>query len=483
MTLLAATDISVRDGAARLVEPLSLYLAPGEPLVILGETGSGKTLLTQALMGTLPEGLVVTGTVTVAGRTLRAADRVAFRGLWGRQIAVLPQEPWLSLDPLMRAGPQVAEAHRLVRGLSARAAQARAGEDLAALGLGAALARYPHELSGGMAQRVAIAAARAGGAPIVIADEPTKGLDAARRDDVARLLLGTLAGGGGLIVITHDLALARRIGGRLMVLREGAVVETGATAEVLAAPQAAYTRDLLAADPESWPRQTAPTAGGETVLEAHDLALSRGGQRLLNGLSLRVTAGGILGITGPSGCGKSSLGDALLGLLPPERGRIVSTPGLPPTAFQKLWQDPVAAFPRKRSLDQTLRDVARLHRAPPGRIEDLLHRLRLAPGLLARHPAAVSGGELQRLALLRALLARPRFLFADEPTSRLDPITQRDIMGLLAGLARTDGLAIALVSHDPVLIDRIADRTFSLPTETKAQGVQETAGLRRAAAS
>jgi peptide/nickel transport system ATP-binding protein len=102
---------------------------------------------------------------------------------------------------------------------------------------------------------------------------------------------------------------------------------------------------------------------------------------------------------------------------------------------------------------------------------------------LARHPAAVSGGELQRLALLRALLARPRFLFADEPTSRLDPITQRDIMGLLAGLARTDGLAIALVSHDPVLIDRIADRTFSLPTETKAQGVQETAGLRRAAAS
>jgi ABC-type glutathione transport system ATPase component len=482
MTLLSAGDISVRDGAVTLVAPVSLDLAPGEPLVILGETGSGKSLLAQALMGTLPEGLAVTGTVTVAGRTLRATDRAAFRGLWGRQIAVLPQEPWLSLDPLMRAGLQVAGAHRLVRGLSARAAQARAGEDLAALGLGAALTRYPHELSGGMAQRVAIAAARAGGAPIVIADEPTKGLDAPRRDDVAALLLSTLATGGGLIVITHDLALARRVGGRLIVLREGAVVETGATARVLAAPQAAYTRDLLAADPESWPRRPPPANGGEPVLDARDLALSRGGQRLLDGLSLKVTVAGILGIAGPSGCGKSSLGDALLGLLPPDRGRVVRAPGLAPTAFQKLWQDPVAAFPRTLSLDQTLRDVARLHRARPGRIEELLDRLRLAPALLARRPGAVSGGELQRLALLRALLARPRFLFADEPTSRLDPITQREIIRLLASLARTEGLAIALVSHDPVLIDRIADQIVGLPMRITAQGAGEIADSRLAAA-
>jgi peptide/nickel transport system ATP-binding protein len=333
-----------------------------------------------------------------------------------------------------------------------------------------------------MAQRVAIAAARAGGAPIVIADEPTKGLDAARRDDVAELLLSTLAAGGGLIVITHDLALARRIGGRLMVLREGTVVETGATTEVLAAPQAAYTRDLLAADPESWPRRTPSAVGGETVLEAHDLALSRGGQRLLDGLSLTLTEGRILGITGPSGCGKSSLGDALLGLLPPDRGRIVRAPRLAKTAFQKLWQDPVAAFPRTLELGPTLRDVARLHRVPPGRIEDLLDRLRLPPALLARRPGAVSGGELQRLALLRALLVQPRFLFADEPTSRLDPITQRDIMELLAGLARTDGLAIALVSHDPVLIDRVADRSLGLPMVTSGPGAEISVGFRKAAA-
>lgn len=481
MTLLSVVDIAVSDRGVRLVAPVSLELNPGEPLVILGETGSGKSLLAQAIMGTLPEGLDVAGEVRIGAARLRAGDRAAFRGLWGRRIAVLPQEPWLSLDPLMRVGRQVAEAHRLVRGLPARDARDRAVKDLRALGLHAAYRHYPHEVSGGMAQRVAIAAARAGGAPIVIADEPTKGLDAARRDDVAALLLGALAEGGGLLIITHDLALARRVGGRLMVLRDGAVVETGPTEAVFAAPRAAYARDLIAADPEGWPRRAAPQGAGRKVLEARDLTVSRGGQRLVEGLTVDLSTGRILGITGPSGCGKSSLGDALLGLLPPERGRITRAPGLAPTAFQKLWQDPVAAFPRTRTLDQTLRDVARLHAAGPDEIERLLERLRLSSALLARRPGAVSGGELQRLALLRALLARPRFLFADEPTSRLDPITQREIIGLLADLARTEGLAIALVSHDPVLIDRVADKTCSLPTPKWQPDTQHQGELPRAA--
>ncbi|WP_071796726.1 ABC transporter ATP-binding protein [Natronohydrobacter thiooxidans] len=463
MTLLSATEIAVHAGAQRLVDPVSLALNPGEPLVILGETGSGKSLLAQAIMGTLPESLRATGQVRIGKHELRAGDRAAFRGLWGRQIAVLPQEPWLSLDPLMRAAPQVTEAHRLVAGRPAPEARLQAGADLAALGLEGAAARYPHQLSGGMAQRVAIAAARAGGAPIVVADEPTKGLDATRRDDVAALLLGALASGGGLMVITHDLALARRIGGRVIVLRDGAVVESGATAEVFARPTAAYTRDLIAADPENWPARAPQPDTTKAVLQVEDLAVSRGGHVLVEGLSLTLGAGRILGITGPSGCGKSSLGDALLGLVPPAQGQVHRAAGLAPTAFQKLYQDPVAAFPRTRTLGQTLRDVARLHRAPWDRIDTLLARLRLDPVLLTRRPGAVSGGELQRLALLRAMLARPRFLFADEPTSRLDPITQREVIGLLSDLTRTDGLAIALVSHDPVLIARTADDRRSLP--------------------
>lgn len=462
MTLLAAEDVTVRDAEGRaLVGPVSLRLDPGAPLVLLGETGSGKSLLAQALMGALPPGLSARGRVAIEGAVLDAARPEAFRALWGRRLAALPQEPWLALDPLMRAGPQVAEAHALVRGLAPAQARAAAAADLAALGLGAQAARrFPHQLSGGMAQRVAFAAARAGGGRIVIADEPTKGLDAARRGEVAALLTQGLAGGGGLLVITHDLALARMIGGDLIVLREGAVAEAGRLGEVLARPAAAYTRRLLDADPERWPRR-APRAGGAAVVEARGLGVARGGRTLVEGLDLTVAAGAVAGLSGPSGCGKSSLGDALLGLVAPAAGAVSRAADAPPTAFQKLWQDPVAAFAPRRALGESLGDVARRFRRGGGAVGALCGRLGLDPALLARPPAAVSGGELQRLALLRVMLAGPRFLFADEPTSRLDPITQRAVIDILTGLA-DDGCAVLLVSHDAALLDRAADRSLGL---------------------
>ncbi|MEE4315730.1 MAG: ATP-binding cassette domain-containing protein, partial [Erythrobacter sp.] len=409
MILLKAEDIAVRDGATTLLAPLSLELEPGEPLVVLGETGSGKSLMAQALMGTLPPELQARGRVAIGDRVLNAGDPARFRGLWGGTISVLPQEPWLSLDPLMRSDRQVSEAHALVRGLPGPEARARAAADLEALGLAGAGGRYPHQLSGGMAQRVAIAAARAGGARIVIADEPTKGLDAARRDDVANLLLSEMGDTGGLLVITHDLALARRIGGRLIVLRAGAVVEHGATRDVFATPRQAYTRDLFAADPENWTPRRGTGAAGASVIRAEDLAVARAGRRLFSGISLDIPAGGILGVTGPSGCGKSSLGDALLGLVAPAQGTIARETDAHPFAFQKLYQDPVAAFPRKRPLGKTLRDTQGLSRGHGTDMEPLLDALDLDPRLLERLPGAVSGGELQRFALLRILLRQPRF--------------------------------------------------------------------------
>lgn len=163
MTLLKADDITVAQGGTPILHPVSLHLEPEEPLVVLGETGSGKSLLAQAIMGTLPRDLAARGRVVLGDHLLDAARPEGFRPHWGLRIAVLPQEPWLSLDPLMRAGRQVTEAHHLVRGLGTQDARAQAATDLDRLGLAHAGTRYPHELSGGMAQRVAIAAARAGG--------------------------------------------------------------------------------------------------------------------------------------------------------------------------------------------------------------------------------------------------------------------------------------------------------------------------------
>ncbi|WP_235506990.1 ABC transporter ATP-binding protein [Cobetia sp. UCD-24C] len=470
--VLSAEDVSVRVQGAQtaLLEPVSLALKAGEPLVVIGETGSGKSLLAQALLGTLPPELVASGSLWLDGEQYPLHTPENRRPLWGRRLAVLPQEPWLALDPLMKVIRQVGEAYRLVAGRSAQASHAAARSDLEQLGVAAASEQLPGKLSGGMAQRVAFAAARAGGAPLLIADEPTKGLDAARVSEIGELLLKSLAETprAGLMVITHDMALAHQIGGRLMVVRRGQVIEQGATRDVLAAPTHAYTRRLVNAAPQAWPEAAFKPAAdsasrdgkaaGETIIHAENLTIARGDTTLLRDLDLSVKGGEIIGVQGASGCGKSSLGDALLGLLAPHSGRVVQYAER--LEYQKLYQDPVATFPPRRTLGRLLKDLSARHRLDDSQLPQLMEQLSLAPELLSRLPGQVSGGELQRFALLRLMLIKPRFVFADEPTSRLDPLVQQEVIACMVKMVREQGTALVLVSHDAALLRKVADRVL-----------------------
>jgi len=459
MTLLSVDNVAVQGPDGEMVAPIPVRLAAGQSVTLIGETGSGKSLFAQALLGTLPAGLRASGTLTVLGQRIPLDQRGALENLWGRAISVLPQEPWRALDPLMRARGQVEEVYRLVARNGNPAAAARA--DLEALDLAPAADRYPFELSGGMAQRLAIAAARAGGASIVVADEPSKGLDLARRDEIARRMRIVTDSGGALLTITHDLELADMLGGEIIVLRNGKIVERGPAKRVLSQPAADYTAELFAAEPRHWTTPPAP-APGAPILTATGLAVSRGGKTLFSGLDITLREGEVVGLCGPSGVGKSSLGDTLLGLVAPDAGQITRGAGLAPIRFQKLWQDPPAAFARHQRVGRGLHDLMALHGVERDRLPPLLERLRLDPDLLDRLPDEVSGGELQRLAIVRALLLDPVLLFADEPSSRLDPLTQREVIGLLTDLARTRRFALLLVSHNPDLIAQATDRQINL---------------------
>lgn len=468
---LAVDELTVLHGEQALVRGVSFAIPPGGVLTLLGESGSGKSLLAQAIMGNLPSSLRCAGRVAIAGDANDAADARSRHALWGRGLALLPQEPWLALDPTMPVRAQVAETYALVGapaaargGWRARFAEgkARADRALAALGLGDAAHKYPFMISGGMAQRVAFLATHAAGAPLMIIDEPTKGLDADRRGEVLELLRAAQREGMSLLCITHDIWLARALGGQLGVMLKGEVVEQGEAAAVLAAPQQAYTQRLLAADPACWPAPRSAGSGGGALVRIEGVAKAYGQQTLFSGIDAAIAPGEIVAVSGPSGSGKTTFGNIVLGLLAPGAGRVTRAPGLAPTAFQKIQQDPGAAFAPRITLRQSLRDLVKLHRLDWAELETLLQRMRLAPALLDRLPHQVSGGELQRIALARVLLMKPALIFADEPTSRLDPVTQQEVFALLLEQVRASGCALLLVTHDADIVARVASRRIAL---------------------
>jgi len=463
MTFLDLRNLSVWSGSTALVRDASLRLEASQSFTLLGETGSGKSLLAQAIMGNLPAGLRASGSVAVFGEATPVNEPTRRRRLWGRSLALLPQEPWLALDPTMRVLSQVAESYHKVSRVpgGAKSARERACSDFASLGLAGAEWKLPGALSGGMAQRTAFAAVRAGGARLLIVDEPTKGLDAGLRNSVVSMLKQVVDTGGAVLTITHDVAAARLMGGIIAVMLDGEIVEQGPADQVMVQPRHDYTRKLLAADPQAWATRAVPSPGGP-VLTASGLSKRFGKQQIFANIDIGIAAGERVAVVGPSGSGKTTLGGILLGLIPPDSGTVSRQLGVPAWKYQKLYQDPIAAFAPRVTLRTSLRDLAAAHGLRWADVETWMERMRLRAPLLDRRPNQVSSGELQRFAMLRALLLQPVLLVADEPTSRLDPITQQETIDLLTESLAKSGCSLVLVTHDPAIAGNVASRVVTL---------------------
>ena len=464
---ISSLSIHDRTGVA-LVDDVSLSVPRGGVLTLIGETGSGKSLIAQAVFGLLPSGLSVTGQIRVGGREpIEAGNPRRLAALWREQLMLIPQEPSQALDPTMQVKRQMALA-----GLDEKAIKpALAAFDLP----GSTGEAYPFTLSGGMAQRVLVASALGVGAPIIVADEPTKGLDADRVTQAIATLGRLSAAGRSLFVITHDRRLAEALPGDLAIIRNGRIIEHGPSAGVLSAPQNDYTRTWLSADPRHWPRCPRCCDMTSLALSAHGLAFGwPNGPRLFEDLDLHLPKGGVLAISGPSGSGKSTLGDILLGLRRPLAGTVewggvdvvADRSAIRPRRqrYQKLHQDPIRAFvphlPFARqfiALEDVKPDLSVACNLPP-----LLEKLKVHDRLMTRRPSEVSGGEAQRLALARILLLDPIAIIADEPTSRLDPVVQRETMQLLRETVDQRGLGLILISHDQALLAAIADDHLAL---------------------
>jgi len=467
---------SVAYGDHMAVRDVSMGIAAGTTLGLVGESGSGKSTLAMAVLRLLPPGArIVSGAFHVGPHEMAALPPGALPALRGRIVALVPQSAMNALNPVRTIRAQILAALRLH---DPRADRRRPDELLAAVRLpldrGAA---YPHELSGGMRQRAVIAIALANRPSVLIADEPTTGLDVLVQADMMALLRDLRERLGlTVLFVTHDLPLVARAAERLAIMHAGRLVEEGAPAALAAAGAHPHTRALfdnaprLRAD-KLWRR---PTPAGPVLLEIDKASLLYSGglaSRLLGGrpvaalrdASLTVREGEVVGLVGGSGAGKTSLARLALGLRAPTSGtvRLAGAPPRPGAVAHMVFQDPYQSMrPGARVVD-VVSEPLRIRGAPdPAAVRAALEAVQLPgdPAFAARRLASLSGGQRQRVAFARALVTRPRLILADEPTSMLDQSLRAGLLGLMEALRAREGVAFLFITHDLALARHFCDR-------------------------
>lgn len=488
--LLQVRDLHIDfDFARPAVEKIDLEVHRGEILALVGESGSGKSMTARATLGLLPTGAKASGSIRVAGEEVLNADERTLNRIRGAKVALVFQEPQSALNPGRRVGWQLREALRAHRRIGHKEARSRAIELLRLVEIPEPARRveaYPHQLSGGQKQRVAIALALANEPELLLADEPTTALDVTVQAEILGLLKRLRARTGmGVLLITHNLGIVAQHADRVVVLKSGAVVEQASTADLFARPQAAYTRQLLAAVPRIDREQAEPSvadtvpAERDTVLTVDELSVTFAGRRgrqdfrALNRVSLSVRPGEVLALVGESGSGKTTLGRVAAGLVEPTEGNVslfgADLAGIGRGRLRELrrdlafvHQDPAASLDPLLTIGATIREPLDLHRVgKPAerrtRVREMLTVVGLPEAYANRLPHQLSGGQRQRVALARALVLRPKLIIADEPTSALDVSVQAEVLTLFRRLQAELGFASIFISHDLAVVRDIAD--------------------------